>query len=215
MLILTKAFISIIQIFLITTAGYIFFRIRTFKQLYRPLLFYTVNFALPVLIIYRLITKFNFELFLQTLSLPLYGAFLIFWGYFVGKQLVPHMNLRAEKKNIFISLMMFSNIGYLPLPLFESVFQGDDIALAQIYVFFIALVYTSLIWSVGVNMLRHREGVFQRTKFKVTAPFLALLSGVALSFLDLKTYITGPVESVIRSVGTSGVYLVMFIMGGG
>ncbi len=211
---LTSLF-AIIKIFLITVAGYFFFKIKIFKKLYKPLLFYTINISIPILILYRLITKFNFNLFIETISLPLYGLLLIWLGYFLGKKFAPFLNIPAQKRNVFVSIMMFSNCGYLPLPLFESIFKGDDIALSQIYVFFIGLVYTSLIWSIGVNMLTHSDKILQKTRFKLTVPFCAVIAGIFLSFLNVKNLLVPELESLIKIITKSGVLLVMFIMGGG
>lgn len=203
-----------IKIFLITAAGYVFFKIKTANKLYKPLIFYTINIAIPILILYRLITKFDLTLFIKSLFLPIYGIFLILSGYIIGKKLISVLNIPEEKHNTFIATMMFSNCGYLPLPLFQSIFTGNDIAISQIYVFFISIVYTLSIWSIGVNMLKVSNNI-KKERFKLTPPFYAIILGILLSFLNAKELLFPYLETAMEIIGESGVLLVMFIMGGG
>ncbi len=211
-----KTFLAVIEIFLITTAGYFFFKINIFKRVYKALLFYTINIAIPVLILYRLATKFSASLLSQSILLPFYGLFLILLGYFVGKKAADVLKVKNYKMNIFIAMMMFTNCGYLPLPLFAALFKGYNIAIAQIYVFFITFIYISLIWSIGVNILRNDKKVKQgKFSFKITMPFLAVIVGVILAQLNIKNYISINVKLFMEYVGKSGEMLIMFIMGGG
>ncbi len=203
-----------IKIFLITAFGYVFFKIKITNKLYKPLIFYTINIAIPILILYRLITKFDLTLFIKSLFLPLYGIFLIFSGYIIGKKLIHILNIPKEKQNTFIASIMFTNCGYLPLPLFQSIFTGNDIAISQIYVFFISIVYTLSIWSIGVNMLKVSNNV-KKERFKLTPPFYAIILGILLSFFNTKRLLFPYLETVIKIIGESGVLLVMFMMGGG
>jgi|YNPMSStandDraft_1061717.scaffolds.fasta_scaffold23576_2 predicted permease len=208
------SFYATLKIFIFIVAGYFLFKLKYFKKLYSILLFYTVNIAIPVLILYRFSTTFNLVMLKKSILLPIYGFILIVLGYFIGKKLSNILNLPLDKKNYFISSLMFSNCGYYPLPLFQTIFQGEDIALAQIYIFFFGFIYTTLIWSWGLNIITNKN--FEKIgRFKFSVPFYAIIIGILLSFINIKKFLLPEIEYIVKIISESGMILILILMGGG
>jgi len=214
MALFVTTFLSILKLFLIAVAGYLIFKSRYFNRYYSILLFYTVDFALVILIFNRFIYGLDLQLLASSKFLLVIGFGIIICGFLLGRLVLKIFKIAENKKYLFLAIMAFANSGYLPLPLVESIFQGQEMINAQIYIFFITIPLTLSIWSVGVPLVLNEGITFKKMKFRITAPFVAVIVSMFLAFLNIRTLIPVPVKKGMDLVSLTLSPAIMLMLGG-
>ncbi len=207
-------FIAILKLFLVSLAGYILFRINLIKKFYNYLLFYVVDIGLPILIIGRMTLKLNYSNLNKYLFVLIAGAIIVIAGFLIGLLTANIFKIEKEYKSIFISLMTFTNMGYLPIPLFQAIFKGSDIIQAQLYVFLIIIPFHLFLWSIGVPLVLNRPFKLKELKFKFTSPFVAVLIGLIIPIFKVNPSALKPILPYFNFITESLNPLIMLMLGG-
>ncbi len=207
-------FLSILKLFLIAVIGYVVFKNKFFHRFYSILLHYTIDFALVVLILNRFIYGLNKDLLLSFKFLLITGFGIIICGLFIGKLALKVFKIAEKKESLFLAIMAFANSGYLPLPLVEAMFKGQEMISAQIYIFFITIPLTLSIWSVGVPLVLNEGINFKHLKFRLTSPFIAVFVGIILALLNFKSIIPYPVKQGLDVISITLSPAIMLMLGG-
>jgi|GEM_PF-3035901 len=207
-------FLSILKLFLIAAVGYLVFKNRYFNRYYRILLFYTVDFALVILIFNRFVYGLDLRLLASSKFLLLIGFGIIICGFLLGHLVLKIFNIAKNKTSLFLAVMAFANSGYLPLPLVESIFQGQEMITAQIYIFFITIPLTLCIWSIGVPLVLNEKLTLKKIKFRLTAPFVAVIVSMVLALLNIKMVIPISVKKGLDLISLTVTPAIMLMLGG-
>lgn len=117
--------------------------------------------------------------------------------------------VKKERKGSAIERMslIFSNCGYIGIPLVQSVFGNDGI----IYLTMNIAVFYLLTWTLGVSLMTGRISLKQTAKNLCTPAIIAVILGVIFFFLriDLPDIIHEP----LQSIGDMNTPLAMLIAG--
>lgn len=207
-------FLSISKLFLIAVLGYVIFRHPYFHRFYKIVLHYTIDFALVILIFNRFVYGLNWELLSNGKYLLIVGFGIIFIGFIIGYFIIRIFNIAENKKYLFIAIMGFANSGYLPLPLAEALFQGQDMILAHIYIFFITIPFTVSIWSFGVPLILNEKLKINKFHFRLTTPFVALVVSMILALFNIKAVIPLSVKKGLDLISLTLSPAIMLMLGG-
>ncbi len=210
----TTPFISVLKLFLISFAGYIIFKIKPLKNSYKYLLFYVIDFALPILIIGRMTLKLSYAEISRYIYIIIAGTIIVVAGLFIGIIITKIFKINNKYKSIFIGLMTFTNMGYLPIPLFESIFTGQDVIQAQLYVFLIIIPFHLFLWSIGVPLILNKSFKLKEFKFKWTSPFIAVLAGLIMPLFKINPESLSPIMPYFNIITKSLNPLLMVMLGG-
>ncbi len=208
------SFISIVKLFSLALGGYLFFKIKIFHKYYKYLLYYVVDIGLPILIIVRMAKKINYHNFNQYIIIFFAGVTILLTGFLLGLIFAKIFKIEEKYKSIFLGLMTFTNMGYLPIPLFESIFKGEAAIQAQLYVFIIIIPFHLLLWSIGVPLILNRKFKLKELRFKITTPFVAVLIGLILPFLKIPQTFFNTIEPGFSILAKSLNPLIMIMLGG-
>ncbi len=207
-------FLSILKLFLIAVGGYLLFKNKVINKYYKILLHYTVDFALVILIFNRFIYGLNAELFKSLKLLLIIGFGIIIFGLIIGKIALKIFKIADKKESLFLAVMAFANSGYLPLPLVESIFKGQELITSQIYIFFITIPLTISIWSIGVPLVLNEGINLKRFRFRLTSPFIAVIISMVLALLNFKKIIPFPVKEGLDVISLTLSPAIMLMLGG-
>lgn len=206
--------LSIAKLFGLSVLGYFLFRLKPLHGFYRIFLIYTVDICLPVLIMDRIIFHLTPDLLGSLWYLMLICTALIAGGILCGMLLLRAFSVAKGKEHLFLAIMGFSNVGYLPLPLMQALFQGPGLIQAQIYIFFFIIPFNLLIWSLGVPLCLNERISFKKMRFTLTMPFISVVLSLILSFVITKETVPGTVRSVMGWIGSTVNPAIMIMLGG-
>ncbi len=114
-----------------------------------------------------------------------------------------------KRKNSEIERMslIFSNCGYIGIPLVQSVFGNDGIIFLTMNI----AVFYVLTWTLGVSLMTGKVTLRQTAKNLCTPAIIAVVLGLACFFAKIK--LPGIVLEPIESIGNMNTPLAMLIAG--
>ncbi len=139
---------------------------------------------------------------------------LIFAGFLFGKLILKFISVAKNKEYLFLAILGFSNVGYLPIPLMEAIFHGNALIQSQIYIFFFIIPFNLLIWSIGIPLSLNEKISFEKFHFKITTPFVTIVVSLLLSFILGKITIPHFIEEGMNIIGESVNPAIMIMLGG-
>jgi malate permease and related proteins len=172
-----------------------------------------VEVTLPLLIFYRLLAGFDFAKYPEWWTLPLLSFAITLAGLLAGLLFVKFVK-GEEEKSQFLSLVAFQNSGYLPLVMVASMFTGEMLTSALIYLFLFLLGFNLLLFSFGVYLLTHKSGGKLELKSFFNAPVVATIVGFAFVIARLTGAVPRPVAQALGMAGDCTMPLAMFVVGG-
>nr|MCR5731882.1 AEC family transporter [Sphaerochaetaceae bacterium] len=139
----------------------------------------------------------------------LYFIILYFLGLFIAK--ICH--LEGEKRNLFRAGTMFSNTGFMGVPIAEAVFGSVGVLMAALF----TVVGDIILWTWGVNLTVPPEKLEKRSKKsivkKIFSPCLvAVLLGFFMGLIGLS--LPEKLHTAIKGIGSTASPLAMLYIGG-
>lgn len=129
-------------------------------------------------------------LIIFALAAAIYGALILF-SVFLPRIIFA----RKENYGIFRSMMVFSNMGFMGLPLLDAIYGGESLLYATIFL----LVFNILIYTYGITTIK--DGKEGYSGFHIKDIFNA---GVIASILAIIIYFSGiPMPSFIKTTASS------------
>jgi len=168
-----------------------------------------VNLALPCLIFSNIVNHFDVSNYPHWWKFPLIGAAMVICLLALSRLI---FTTAGPARNTLIALSSLQNAGYLILPIGEVLFPRQ-FERFSIYVFLMLLAYMPLLWSLGVFLISHREGMKLKLSYVLNAPFCALALAMLLVFLGLAPDVPGIILEPVELVGTSCVPLATVVLG--
>jgi len=211
-------FLAIVKLFLVSLGGYLVVRLRIFskgavKDLARLILYVNV----PCLLFVKMFHSFKPSLLRELAVIPL-SAFLM--TALAGVLALVGMKLfriASETRNIFSCMVLFGNSGYIPIPLVMSVLPENQASQGVVYISLFLLVFSPLLWTVGVYLMGRDARVKLPMKKLFSPPMAGILCGLlAAAIPPVKTLLTHHAKVIIKSadlIGEATVPLAMILIG--
>lgn len=120
--------------------------------------------------------------------------------------------LEGKTANIFIALSTFSNIGFMGIPLIQSLFVEP---VAQVCIFVYTLVDMALLWTYGVYLCsRHQQHADSLKAVKNIINPTTIALTLAFIMLVLNIRLPAPLINTISGLGGTSKYLALMYLGG-
>jgi len=168
-----------------------------------------VNLALPCLIFSNVVKYFQVSAFPHWWKFPLIGAAMVLCVLALAWLVFSRT---GPARNTLIALATLQNAGYLVLPMGEVLFP-HEFERFSIYVFLMLLAYMPLLWSLGVFLISHRQGMKLKPSYVFNAPFCAMALALGLVFTGLAPVVPELILEPVELVGASCVPLATVVLG--
>jgi len=168
-----------------------------------------VNLALPCLIFSNVVKYFQVSAFPHWWKFPLIGAAMVLCVLALARLVFSRA---GPARNTLIALATLQNAGYLVLPMGEVLFP-QQFERFSIYVFLMLLAYMPLLWSLGVFLISHRQGMKLKPSYVFNAPFCAMALALGLVFTGLAPVVPELILEPVEMVGSSCVPLATVVLG--
>ena len=172
-----------------------------------------VNLLLPCLIFYMIIGNgitIQYILASRTwaLAILLMYALLCLLGY----AMAGAAGLRRSGQDMFAVATMFCNIGFMGVPLIESIFPGNGQVAVCLLIYFVFDQF--LLWTVGLFLCTWH--VKKRSHGSAVTNFVnPMIIGIAiaLALLYFNIQLPGPILTTIKGLGDCSRYLALLYLG--
>ena len=140
-----------LMLFSMMLIGYVIWKRNWIDEnAYQKLSRIVVNIFNPLLVVYGVAGKSsagNAGLLLQNLGFVVL-FYMLLWG--MGYVILVILRPGKEEQKLYRLMTMFSNCGFMGIPVITSVFGNDS----MIYIVFYMLVFNLLIYTYGINLAR-------------------------------------------------------------
>lgn len=181
---------------------------RKFRLLNNELNTGLTNFILNVTFPLNIIASFSFS-FSRTI---LRNILIIFscaaLAHLLAAVISVFLYLRfpGPQRRILSFITIFGNVGFMGLPILESLFGKAGVFYGSIYV----VVFNIFVWTLGVMIFTGKEDL-KILKALASPALIAVLTGSALSILTIKLPL--PVLKTLETVGSMTTPLSMIVVG--
>jgi predicted permease len=174
-----------------------------------------IGLFLPLLMFSEITARFNFRQFSDWWMFPLLSVLVTAVGYLLGLLLAGLDRSLAPQEGPFLSIAMFQNSGYLPLPLVASLLSPGAVSDMFIYIFLFLLGFNMTIFSFGVFVLSCKGKACSfdyRDMFN--APVIATLLALIAVFFGWARFIPSFVSKPVEMMGRCAIPLSIVVVGG-
>lgn len=197
---------QVIILFFLMAAGFVAMKrnivdSNTVKKLSEVL----VRITLPAMIIFSYSRQFSKELLAKGGIMLAYSVAIHLFGIFIGN--IIYRKYPRNTKNILKFATIYSNCGYMGLPVLEALYGQTGVFYGSIYV----TVFNILTWTNGVMIFTGKRDVKSIKKALVTPGIIAIFIGLAVFFFSIK--LPYPVLKTLEILGTMTTPLSMLIIG--
>ncbi|HAF26546.1 MAG TPA: hypothetical protein DCG85_04430 [Lachnospiraceae bacterium] len=213
-------FKRMLALFLMMAAGFICAKIGwTDKDFSGKLSRIVVNVLNPMLVLGGVINKERGDdlyLILSNLCMMIIYFVILF---ILGALVVRLLCLKGSQKSLYHMMMIFSNVGFMGIPVISSVYGDGCILLICFYI----LGYNLLLYTLGVYLTQKsieedradstvKSGIDKETLKKILNPgFLACFAAIAIFAFKIPVF--EPVADFVSTMGNTAVPLSMFLIG--
>src|SRR5690625_222056 len=163
--------------------------------------------TLPALIFYSLNTSFSKDVLIDFTWLVTMSIFILTISIFVAKWLGRKSALPLKQKNVYESLIIFGNQGFIGFAISFILMKEQGI----IYLTLFNICYLILIWTYGIYLFTKNE---QSVNLKILIFNHCILSTfIELEFLYLLYMWISPLLDTFESVGKMTIPLSMILIG--
>lgn len=167
-----------------------------------------INLTLPALIISSMYVEIDSEIIvnIQIITLITIGVYLL--TIVLSNLLVKVLPLPEDKKNIFIFMIVFGNVGYMGYPVLGVIYPEYGI----FYGLFNNITFNVLLWTYGMYLFQSdRKNYSVNPKNLINSGVVAILIGFFLLLTGIR--IPGPILGAIDQLGDMTFPLSMLIIG--
>lgn len=171
-----------------------------------------IEVALPCMIFYNIITKFDPVAMPDWWTLPLWWAAMI--GFFLVLSLIGMQYVdRQYKGEVGISLL-YPNATFFPLGIIPIIYGADSPLIVQLFLFTLfmpILVFNGYSYFFPASKPKR----FNLKDSKILNPILiATILAVLLKLTSLESYVPGFIISITQMIGATALPLLMLTIGG-
>lgn len=126
-------------------------------------------------------------------------------AFLIAKLMTLKIDMGKRKKNIFISMNMFANVGFIGMPLCSVLCGKEGFLIAVIY----NLVYQIFLVFVGIPMMKHEKGI----SWEMLKDPLLIVSVAALAIFVSPFRLPDVIQSVCDDISSMMVPVSMMLIG--
>ncbi|NLC69612.1 MAG: AEC family transporter [Clostridiaceae bacterium] len=164
-----------------------------------------VRITLPAMIIYSYNRQFSKELLAKGGIMLAYSLAIHLFGIFLGS--VLYRKYPRNIKDVLKFITIYSNCGYMGLPVLEALYGQTGVFLGSIYV----TVFNLFTWTNGVMIFTGKGDVKSIKNALLSPGIIAIFIGLAIFFFPVK--LPYPVLKTLEILGTMTTPLSMLIIG--
>ena len=195
---------QLISLFLMMLIGFIVARVGIVTPDFRKRLSaFTLSTAAPCIIISSVLSS-------ESNPMKMIGAvgmavfFFVIMSLFAGI-IIRVLRPRQEERGLDQLMLIFTNVGFMGIPVVQSVYGSDGVALLSMFI----LIFNLFFFSYGVLLISSSAKFNWRSL--LNACIIAALIG--LFFGITGWHLPAPVESTLASVGAMNTPLAMMVIG--
>ncbi len=182
---------------------------------------FVINITAPALIV---TTMSSYEFTAKTAKDGLWISFFaltfMFFGLLMGAVASKVMKIEGATANVFKAHTMLGNVGYLGLPLLNSLFGEKGL----VYANFFAVTLELMVWTLGVYLLNKHNGIEWKENLKklLSPSIIAFTTGLFLALINITQIasdyaVAGAIHNILfktlNPLGNITIYLVMIYIG--
>ncbi len=198
-------FTQVLILFLIMSVGFIARKKNLLNnKLNSDLIQILLNITLPASIIVSFHLRFSPELLHNVLKIFYASVFVHLFSLIVGG--ILFFKYPDQDRKILWFIAIFSNTGFMGLPVLESVFGQMGVFYGSIYV----AIFNIFVWTLGVAIFAGRRGLKIRNAL-TTPALIAVIIGFSLFLFSLE--IPAPLFKACNLIGSMTTPLSMIVIG--
>ncbi|NSW91496.1 MAG: AEC family transporter [Firmicutes bacterium] len=173
----------------------------TIKKLSEILL----RITLPAMIIFSYNRQFSKELLAKGGIMLVYSLAIHLFGILLGN--IIYWKYPKNIKNVLKFVTIYSNCGYMGLPVLEALYGQTGIFYASIYI----TIFNILTWTNGVMIFTGEKDIKSMKKALVNPGIIAVFIGLVIFFFSIK--LPYPILKTLEMFGSMTTPLSMLIIG--
>ena len=195
---------QLMSLFLMMLAGYLIARVGIMTPEFRKRLSsFTLNTAAPCIIISSVLESDSSPM--AMISAAGTGVLFFILMILFAAGLVRLMRTKPEESGLDQLMLIFTNVGFMGIPVIQSVYGPDGVALLSMFI----LIFNLFFFSYGVHLIT--RGTPFSLKSMLNACIIAALLG--LTFGVTGWHLPEAIETTLASIGAMNTPLAMMIIG--
>lgn len=163
--------------------------------------------TLPALIIFSLHTDFSVKLIIEFFWLITMSIFVLFVSVWLAFLLRKRAKLPSKQKNVYESLIIFGNQGFIWFAV-SYIVLGDQ---GIIYLTFFNIIYLILIWTYGIYLFTKKEKMIDWKVLFLNPGIIATMVGLVILFSPI--HLPFIMIDTLETVGKVTIPLSMLLIG--
>ena len=143
---------------------------------------FLARIALPMFLLNNMISGHGVDELVKGLPMILISFGIYVFSIVLAGLIGNRLAVSAEKRAAYKFSMIFSNMGFLGLPVLDAVFGSQGVFYGALFV----LVADTMMWTYGVYLFRGSSGERFHLKEIITPNLIAILTGIALLLTGVK-----------------------------
>lgn len=174
-----------------------------------------IGLFLPFFMFSEIVSKFDFRLYPDWWTFPLYSFLITIVGFGCGHLVLLLRKASKSDREEFLSIASFQNSGYLPLPLIAVLLPQGLADQMFIYIFLFLLGFNMVIFSFGMMLLCSKGACLRfDVKHMFSAPVIATLAALLCVFLKVNTILPQAIMRPMAALGRCAIPLSILVVGG-
>lgn len=201
---------EILVLFLIILVGFILRKNNQISEdLNKGLSNLLINVTLPALIITSMHIEIDSNVIANMKIISLITIGIYIFTTFLGNILTRVLPIPVDKKNIFIFMIIFGNVGYMGYPVLGVLYPEYGI----FYGLFNNIAFNIMLWTYGIYLFTSTQGEKYKIKWKLLLNhgIIAIIIGFFLLLTGIR--LPGPVIGALDHLGEMTFPLSMLIIG--
>ncbi len=201
-------FENILYLFLIIMVGFSARKLKLLGEDARAVLsLYTINIALPMMILTNLRFTFETRLLQNAITMLVIGGVVFAVSIILSELSAKWWRLPDEERASYHFGMVLSNTGFLGLPILSVTYGQEAVFYGTIIHFFFLVVN----WTYGVYVYTRDEATHVNWKAMINPSTIALVVGFTLFFFSVP--LPSVMERMFAALGGTATPLTMFVIG--
>lgn len=199
---------QVLVLFILIAAGFICGKTKIINDhVSKGLSDIAVYFSTPAVIIASFFRPFNSSMFVNWVIA--FAVALVFHLIAIGTAFLGAHDKNKSSDSIKKFGVIFSNAGFMSLPLQMAILGDDGVFYGATYV----VVFNIIVWTFGVILIGGKEANVTLIKILLNPCVISIAVGLILFLFNLSKYIPSTVSSAVTHIGNLNTPLPMFIIG--
>ena len=178
-----EVFNRVLALFVVMVVGAIAGKIGLVSEYFRrDLSHFLAKIALPMFLLNNMLSGHGVDRLVQGLPVLLIALGVYVLSILLAGLIGKLLKVSPEKLPAYKFSMIFSNMGFLGLPVLDAVFGSEGVFYGALFV----LVADTMMWTYGVYLFKGSSGEGFHPKEIITPNLVAILSGIVLLVLGVK-----------------------------